>query len=125
MCDAAVEVSVGLEIDPLIATFRSGEVRPLTKASSPVAPCPAALGPTPSGPPRPQKPSPSVTCSFQQHATASAAGVAKRTSAFYCLCVFLDISFFNMEDIYHWIRRGDAIKVRMWLDDTEHDMNQG
>lgn len=31
----------------------------------------------------------------------------------------------KMEDIYHWIRRGDAIKVRMWLDDTEHDMNQG
>jgi len=30
-----------------------------------------------------------------------------------------------MEDIFHWIRRGDAIKVRMWLDDTEHDMNQG
>ena len=31
----------------------------------------------------------------------------------------------NMEDIFHWIRKGDAIKVRMWLDDTEHDMNQG
>ena len=30
-----------------------------------------------------------------------------------------------MEDIFHWIRKGDAIKVRMWLDDTEHDMNQG
>lgn len=30
-----------------------------------------------------------------------------------------------MEDIFHWIRKGDAIQVRMWLDDTEHDMNQG
>jgi len=30
-----------------------------------------------------------------------------------------------MEDVFHWIRKGDAIKVRMWLDDTEHDMNQG
>ena len=32
---------------------------------------------------------------------------------------------FKMEDVFHWIRKGDAIKVRMWLDDTEHDMNQG
>lgn len=31
----------------------------------------------------------------------------------------------KMEDIFHWIRKGDAIQVRMWLDDTEHDMNQG
>ncbi|XP_059079833.1 integrin-linked protein kinase homolog pat-4-like [Tigriopus californicus] len=30
-----------------------------------------------------------------------------------------------MEDIFHWIRKGDAIQVRLWLDDTEHDMNQG
>jgi len=30
-----------------------------------------------------------------------------------------------MEDIFQWIRKGDAIQVRMWLDDTEHDMNQG
>jgi len=30
-----------------------------------------------------------------------------------------------MEDIFHWIREGNAIQVRMWLDDTEHDMNQG
>lgn len=31
----------------------------------------------------------------------------------------------KMEDIFQWIRKGDAIQVRMWLDDTEHDMNQG
>ncbi len=31
----------------------------------------------------------------------------------------------KMEDIFHHIRKGDAIQVRMWLDDTEHDMNQG
>ena len=31
----------------------------------------------------------------------------------------------NMEDIFHFIREGNAIQVRMWLDDTEHDMNQG
>jgi len=30
-----------------------------------------------------------------------------------------------MEDIFHFIREGNAIQVRMWLDDTEHDMNQG
>jgi len=30
-----------------------------------------------------------------------------------------------MEDIFHWIREGNTIQVRMWLDDTEHDMNQG
>jgi len=30
-----------------------------------------------------------------------------------------------MEDIFHWIRESNAIQVRMWLDDTEHDMNQG
>ncbi|KAG1659317.1 Integrin-linked protein kinase [Nymphon striatum] len=30
-----------------------------------------------------------------------------------------------MEDIFHWCREGNAIQVRMWLDDTEHDMNQG
>jgi len=31
----------------------------------------------------------------------------------------------TMEDIFHWIREGNTIQVRMWLDDTEHDMNQG
>jgi len=30
-----------------------------------------------------------------------------------------------MEDIFHWIREGNAMQVRVWLDDTEHDMNQG
>ncbi|GAB6027077.1 hypothetical protein CHUAL_013803 [Chamberlinius hualienensis] len=30
-----------------------------------------------------------------------------------------------MEDIFHWCREGNALQVRMWLDDTEHDMNQG
>uniref|UniRef100_T1J3B5 Protein kinase domain-containing protein n=1 Tax=Strigamia maritima TaxID=126957 RepID=T1J3B5_STRMM len=30
-----------------------------------------------------------------------------------------------MEDIFHWTRDGNAMLVRMWLDDTEHDMNQG
>ncbi|KAF4522686.1 hypothetical protein B566_EDAN010467 [Ephemera danica] len=30
-----------------------------------------------------------------------------------------------MEDIFHWTREGNAIQVRLWLDDTEHDMNQG
>ncbi|XP_026472417.1 integrin-linked protein kinase-like [Ctenocephalides felis] len=30
-----------------------------------------------------------------------------------------------MEDIFQWCREGNAIQVRLWLDDTEHDMNQG
>lgn len=30
-----------------------------------------------------------------------------------------------MEDIFHWCRDGNALQVRVWLDDTEHDMNQG
>ncbi|KAI4470654.1 serine-threonine protein kinase [Holotrichia oblita] len=30
-----------------------------------------------------------------------------------------------MEDIFHWCREGNALQVRVWLDDTEHDMNQG
>ncbi|GIY42647.1 integrin-linked protein kinase homolog pat-4 [Caerostris extrusa] len=30
-----------------------------------------------------------------------------------------------MEDIFHWCREGNAFQVRIWLDDTEHDMNQG
>lgn len=30
-----------------------------------------------------------------------------------------------MEDIFHWCREGNYINVRMWLDDVEHDMNQG
>ncbi|XP_003741672.1 integrin-linked protein kinase homolog pat-4 [Galendromus occidentalis] len=30
-----------------------------------------------------------------------------------------------MEDIFHWCREGNAFQVRVWLEDTEHDMNQG
>lgn len=30
-----------------------------------------------------------------------------------------------MEDIFHWCREGNAMQVRVWLDDTEHDLNQG
>ncbi|RXG58580.1 Integrin-linked protein kinase-like protein pat-4 [Armadillidium vulgare] len=30
-----------------------------------------------------------------------------------------------MEDIYHWCREGNTVQVRIWLDDTEHDLNQG
>ncbi|KAK7602548.1 hypothetical protein V9T40_008137 [Parthenolecanium corni] len=30
-----------------------------------------------------------------------------------------------MEDIFHWCREGNALQVRVWLDDTENDMNQG
>lgn len=30
-----------------------------------------------------------------------------------------------MEDIFGWVREGNAFQVRMWLDDTEHDLNQG
>ena len=31
----------------------------------------------------------------------------------------------TMEDIFYFIREGNVMQVRMWLDDTEHDMNQG
>ncbi|KAL0280544.1 UNVERIFIED_CONTAM: hypothetical protein PYX00_001804 [Menopon gallinae] len=30
-----------------------------------------------------------------------------------------------MEDIFQWCREGNALQVRVWLDDTENDMNQG
>jgi hypothetical protein len=30
-----------------------------------------------------------------------------------------------MEDIFYWCRENNAIQVRLWLDDTENDMNQG
>ncbi|KAF2362435.1 Ankyrin repeat-containing domain [Trinorchestia longiramus] len=30
-----------------------------------------------------------------------------------------------MDDIFHWCREGNMLQVRMWLDDTEHDLNQG
>lgn len=30
-----------------------------------------------------------------------------------------------MEDIFYWCREGNALQVRVWLDDTENDMNQG
>lgn len=42
------------------------------------------------------------------------------------LCEKLFLIFeVNMEDIFHWCREGNAMQVRVWLDDTEHDMNQG
>ncbi|KAI1298705.1 Integrin-linked protein kinase -like protein pat-4 [Halotydeus destructor] len=30
-----------------------------------------------------------------------------------------------MEDIFHWCREGNGFQVRLWLDDTAHDLNQG
>ncbi|XP_063363312.1 integrin-linked protein kinase isoform X1 [Cydia amplana] len=30
-----------------------------------------------------------------------------------------------MEDIFQWCREGNALQVRVWLDDIEHDFNQG
>lgn len=30
-----------------------------------------------------------------------------------------------MEDIFHWCREGNAFQVRVWLDDTENDLNLG
>uniref|UniRef100_A0A914LCH4 Protein kinase domain-containing protein n=1 Tax=Meloidogyne incognita TaxID=6306 RepID=A0A914LCH4_MELIC len=30
-----------------------------------------------------------------------------------------------MEDIFGWVREGNAFQVRVWLDDTEHDLNVG
>ncbi|CAG0913637.1 unnamed protein product [Notodromas monacha] len=30
-----------------------------------------------------------------------------------------------MEDIFSWCKEGNAIQVRVWLDDTENDLNQG
>lgn len=30
-----------------------------------------------------------------------------------------------MEDIFQWCREGNVMQVRVWLDDTENDMNQG
>lgn len=30
-----------------------------------------------------------------------------------------------MEDIFHWCREGNGFQVRVWLDDTSHDLNQG
>ncbi len=30
-----------------------------------------------------------------------------------------------LEDIFGWVREGNAFQVRVWLDDTEHDLNQG
>lgn len=31
----------------------------------------------------------------------------------------------GMEDVYQWTRDGNAFQIRVWLDDTEHDMNLG
>merc|ERR1711878_214242 len=55
----------------------------------------------------------------------SAAAAAQRQPAAMSNIVNECKKFIKMEDIFHWIRKGDAIQVRMWLDDTEHDMNQG
>ena len=30
-----------------------------------------------------------------------------------------------MDDIFTHVREGNALKVRVWLDDTENDLNQG
>ena len=30
-----------------------------------------------------------------------------------------------MEDIYQWCRDGNSLQVRVWLDETSHDMNAG
>lgn len=30
-----------------------------------------------------------------------------------------------MEDIFYWCRENNAIQVRLWLQDTEHDVNLG
>uniref|UniRef100_A0A914VHF1 Serine-threonine/tyrosine-protein kinase catalytic domain-containing protein n=1 Tax=Plectus sambesii TaxID=2011161 RepID=A0A914VHF1_9BILA len=30
-----------------------------------------------------------------------------------------------MEDVFGWVREGNAFQVRVWLDDTEHDLNLG
>jgi hypothetical protein len=31
----------------------------------------------------------------------------------------------TMEDIFSWCKEGNAFQVRVWLDDTENDLNQG
>lgn len=46
----------------------------------------------------------------------------------YLVCVYDRYIVTNrtkMEDIFQWCREGNAMQVRVWLDDTEHDMNQG
>ena len=30
-----------------------------------------------------------------------------------------------MDDIFQYVREGNPFHVRVWLDDTEHDMNEG
>uniref|UniRef100_A0A0M3IQ32 ANK_REP_REGION domain-containing protein n=1 Tax=Ascaris lumbricoides TaxID=6252 RepID=A0A0M3IQ32_ASCLU len=30
-----------------------------------------------------------------------------------------------MEDVFGWVREGNTFQVRVWLDDTEHDLNIG
>ena len=34
-------------------------------------------------------------------------------------------NFFDMEDIFQWCREGNSLQVRVWLDETTHDMNAG
>jgi hypothetical protein len=30
-----------------------------------------------------------------------------------------------MEDIFHWCREGNEMKVRVWMDEKENEMNKG
>lgn len=30
-----------------------------------------------------------------------------------------------MEDVFGWVREGNTFQVRVWLDDSEHDLNIG
>lgn len=30
-----------------------------------------------------------------------------------------------MEDVFGWVKEGNAFQVRVWLDDSEHDLNIG
>lgn len=30
-----------------------------------------------------------------------------------------------MEDVFGWVKEGNTFQVRVWLDDTEHDLNVG
>ncbi len=30
-----------------------------------------------------------------------------------------------MDDIFEWCKKGNALRVRVWLEDTSHDINQG
>lgn len=30
-----------------------------------------------------------------------------------------------MEDIFQWCKEGKLLQVRVWIDEPEHDLNQG